>query len=124
MNDISRCFFCGAFTQKEDRFCWSCGRDLTLPAAPAGPDARELEEQLTREEWLKLRQAYLLQNRGDAVAAEKVVREVLKARPSHVPSLTLLAELQRARGDLIGAVQTARMGLRCRRRGGGAPPEP
>jgi len=122
MSDVVRCFFCGAFVQKEDRFCWGCGRDLALPEAQPGPAARELEEQLTREEWLKLRRAYLMQNRGNAEAAERMVRELLQAKPGHVPSLALLAELQRARGDLVGAVQTTQLASEAAAVEGRAPP--
>ncbi len=122
MSEVVRCFFCGAFIQKEDRFCWACGRELSLPTAQAGPAARELEEQLDREEWLKLRQAYLFQSRGNVAGAERAVREVLQAKPHHVPSLTLLAELQRAKGDLVGAVQSAQLAADVAAAEGAAPP--
>ncbi len=50
------------------------------------------------------------------------MRQVLQAKPHHVPSLTLLAELQRARGDLVGAVQSAQLASDVAAAEGTAPP--
>jgi hypothetical protein len=122
MSEVSRCFSCGAFLQKDDRFCWACGRDLVLPGPAQTAPPPDLEDDLSREDWLTLRRAYLMQSRGNLEEAERLVSEVLADRPDHVPSLTLLAEVQRARGDRVGAVESARRAAEVAATAGQAPP--
>lgn len=121
-SEVSRCYSCGAFVQQDDRFCWSCGRNLTPPAEKKPSGTAPLEEGLSREAWLLLRRAYLAQSRGNVEEAERLVREVLQHRPDHVPSLTLLAEIRRSRGDLVDAVAAAQEATEAARETGFAPP--
>jgi hypothetical protein len=102
---VSRCKVCGAFVQARDRFCWSCGGGLaaTAPARPWPPAVPELGQQVG----LALRRAYLAQQRGSLEEAERLVREALTAEPDSVPALSMLAEILRARGDEVGAVEAA-----------------
>lgn len=122
MSEISRCYSCGAFVQKADRFCWSCGRDLAVPEEKRPARIPPFEEGLSREQWLLLRRAYLAYRYARLDEAERLVRLVLRARPEHVPSLTLLAEIRRARGDLVEAVEAAQDATDSARESGVAPP--
>lgn len=103
---VSRCYRCGVFVRAEDRFCWSCGREHALAGGSNGR-ARLPEQELSREDWVSVRRAYLLRTRGELDEAERLLRQVLTRQPQHVPTLTLLAEIQRQRGDVVGAVESA-----------------
>ncbi len=105
-DDVSRCYHCGVFVRVEDRFCWSCGKEQTA-AGSNGKARRAEEEDLSRADWLSVRRAYLLRTRGHLDEAERLLREVLARQPQHVPTLTMLAEIQRQRGDVVGAVELA-----------------
>jgi len=122
MSEVSRCFFCSAFVQTDDRFCWSCGRDLAPPEETKAAPVPPFDEDLSREDWLLLRRAYLAHSRGHSEEAERLVRAVLHRNPEHVPSLTLLAELRHARGDLVEAVEAAQDATDAARETGVAPP--
>ncbi len=107
MTAVSRCPACGAFVQKEDRFCWSCGSALrTVAAARASPPVR-LPTEVDAEADLTVRRAYLAQRRGDLEEAERLLREVLKRAGDNVPALSVLSEVLRAKGDMVGAVAAA-----------------
>lgn len=103
---ISRCGSCGVFVRSEDRFCWSCGADLAdaPPPRPRPTPGPELPPRLA----LTLRRAYLAQRRGQLDEAERLVRDAITSDPDSVPALTMLAEILRARGDEVGAVEAAR----------------
>jgi len=106
MSVVPRCRSCGAFVQEQDRFCWSCGLDLGAagkPAAARTPLARELDPTVQ----LMLRRVFLAQRRGDLAEAERLVREALAVQPESVPALSMLSEILRKRGDLVGAVDAA-----------------
>ncbi len=60
------------------------------------PDKQQLE--------LKMREAILLQMRGDLVGSQKACIEVLKMEPNNVEALELMGDLMYARGDLEHAV--------------------
>jgi len=122
MSEVARCYACGAFVQKNDRFCWSCGRDFAPPEDTPPARTPPFDEGLSREDWLLLRRAYLAQSRGNLDEAERLIRLVLHGRPEHVPSLTLLAEIRRARGDLVEAVEAAQDATDAARESGVAPP--
>jgi hypothetical protein len=122
MSEVTRCFYCRAFVQKDDRFCWSCGRDLAPPEETKAAPELPLDENLSREDWRYLRRAYLAHSRGDSEEAERLVRVVLHGNPEHVPSLTLLAEIRRSRGDLVEAVAAAQDATDAARETGVAPP--
>jgi hypothetical protein len=120
MSRVSRCQFCGAFTQQGDRFCWSCGSQVQLPEAPPSQVSRPAAEpdpvvQLT------LRRVYLAQRRGNLVEAERLVREALERQPDSVSALALLSEILRGKGDLVGAVDAAQRATEAAGRGP-APP--
>ena len=88
----------------QDRFCWSCGYDFhAAPAQAARPTPPELGQVIG----LLLRRAHLAQQRGQLEEAVRLVREALKQEPESVPALSLLAELLRASGDTVGAVEAA-----------------
>jgi tetratricopeptide (TPR) repeat protein len=106
-DDVSRCYYCGVFVRAGDRFCWSCGREQALAGGVNGKAHWAAERDLTREDWLSVRRAYLLRTRGQLEEAERLLREVLTRQPQHVPTLTLLAEIQRQRGDVVSAVESA-----------------
>jgi hypothetical protein len=122
MSEVSRCYSCGAFVQQDDRFCWACGRDLAPPEEKTPARTPPLDEGLSREDWLLLRRAYLAHSRNLPEEAERLVRVVLHRRPEHVPSLTLLAEIRRSRGDLVDAVAAAQDATDAARETGVAPP--
>lgn len=109
MPKVAKCRFCGAFAQEGDRFCWSCGS----PLAPSGPTpatprpAAALLIEPDAEAQLLLRRAFLAQHRGNLVEAERLAREAVARDPGSVPALTLLSEVLRARGDVVGAVDAA-----------------
>ncbi len=90
--------------QGQDRFCWSCGYDLH--AAPAQV-ARPTPPAVGHAVGLLLRRAHLAQQREQLREAVRLVREALKQEPESVPALSLLAELLRATGDTVGAVEAA-----------------
>lgn len=107
MTAVSRCPACGAFVQKADRFCWSCGSDL---GAAGGPVQREPAQPLPdsdREVELLVRRAHLARQRGDMEQAEGFVREALERDADNVSVLSTLSEVLRAKGDLVGAVAAA-----------------
>ena len=56
---------------------------------------------------LLLRRADLAQRRGRLEEATQLARDALEQEPDNVPALTLLAELLRATGDQVGAVEAA-----------------
>jgi len=90
--------------QGQDRFCWSCGYDLhAAPAQAARPTPPALDQVIG----LLLRRAHLAQQRGQLEEAVRLVQEALKQEPESVPALSLLAELLRATGDAVGAVEAA-----------------
>ncbi len=107
MNQIVRCKACGAFLRQGDRFCWSCGQELAAPP-PRAPAPRPLPEP-EGELLLLLRRAHLAQQRGRLEEAIRLTREALQEDPQSVPALTLLAELLRAVGDQVGAVEAAQL---------------
>jgi hypothetical protein len=122
MSEVSRCYYCGAFAQTDDRFCWSCGKEQKLPEGSNGKRQPALEDDLSRDDWLALRRAYLLRSRGELDTAEKLLRGVLRNKPAHVPTLTLLSEIQRDRGDLVAAVETAQSASEAAAGDSAAPP--
>ncbi len=109
MSRVFRCSACGVFVEAEDRFCWSCGSEISRvesqrrPAAP--PPAPQLG--LDPEGALALRRAYLAERRGRLEEAEQLVLSVLEREPDAVPALSMLAGILRAKGDLIGSVAAA-----------------
>jgi hypothetical protein len=109
MSGVARCKACGCYVQAEDRFCWSCGVELRAPDAPApvGGPAREQESATSDGVQLSLRRAFLAQRRGNAVEAEHIVRETLAREPQSIPALSMLSEILRGKGDLVGAVDAA-----------------
>lgn len=118
MGRVVRCLACGAFVEQGDRFCWSCGQELAGGPAPSAlPPPPEMDEGVA----LLLRRAYLAQRRRRPEEALDLVEQALKQDPECVPALAMLAELLRARGDEVGAVEAAqRAGEVAARRG--APP--
>jgi len=104
MSEVSRCKLCRAFTEQDDKFCWSCGAAVeeeretpqALPSVESDPQTE-----------LRLRHVYLARMRGRWQEAETLVREALTHDPESVPALTLLAEILRQKGDLVGAVEAA-----------------
>jgi hypothetical protein len=56
---------------------------------------------------LTLRQAHLARQRGRAAEAERLLLDVLELHPDSVPALSMLSEILRAKGDLVGAVAAA-----------------
>ncbi|UCC67938.1 MAG: tetratricopeptide repeat protein [Armatimonadota bacterium] len=107
MTAVSRCRACGAFVQKEDRFCWSCGSELGVAAEAPQPRPTELPTEVDSEAELMVRRAHLAQQRGDLEKAERLLQEVVARAPDNVPALSMLSEVLRARGDLVGAVAAA-----------------
>jgi hypothetical protein len=111
MNEVVRCKACGSYVQDEDRFCWSCGVELSVPDAPApapvARPARDREPATSSDVQLSLRRAFLAQHRGEVVEAERIVREALQREPQSVPALSMLSEILRRKGDLVGAVDAA-----------------
>ena len=78
-------------------------RGAASPAATPVPPAPELDRIIG----LLLRRAYLAQRRGRLEQATRLVRQALQEAPDNVPALTLLAELLRAAGDPVGAIEAA-----------------
>jgi hypothetical protein len=108
MTQVFRCDACGVFIQAGDLFCWSCGAQIgggePEAAGPAPtPPIRETDPDVA----LALRRAHLALQRGQIDEAERVVLEVLERDPLNVPSLSVLSEILRAKGDLVGAVAAA-----------------
>jgi tetratricopeptide (TPR) repeat protein len=105
---VARCAACRAFVQTEDRYCWSCGSETkqTIPIA-VGERAAPAGVEMDPEAALVMRRAYLAQQRGRLDEAEQLVRGVLERAPDDVPALSMLANLLRAKGDLVGAVSVA-----------------
>jgi hypothetical protein len=56
---------------------------------------------------LALRRAQLARQRGRHSEAERIVIEALDRDPGDVPALSMLSEILRAKGDLVGAVAAA-----------------
>ncbi|MBE9565311.1 MAG: hypothetical protein IMF16_00990 [Proteobacteria bacterium] len=104
MSEVSRCKFCGAFTEQDDKFCWSCG--AAVEEERETPQARPTAES-DPETDLRLRRVYLARKRGQWQEAETLVQEALTHDAESVPALTLLAEILRQKGDLVGAVEAA-----------------
>ncbi len=104
MSEVSRCKFCGAFTEQDDKFCWSCG--AAVEEERETPKARPTAES-DPETDLRLRRVYLARKRGQWQEAETLVQEALTHDAESVPALTLLAEILRQKGDLVGAVEAA-----------------
>jgi hypothetical protein len=107
MLEVTRCEACRAFVRAEDSFCWSCG-------APVGDTEIAVNSQTIAETVevdpdvaLTLRRAHLARQRGRAAEAERLVLDVLEQRPDSVPALSMLSEILRAKGDLVGAVAAA-----------------
>jgi hypothetical protein len=95
MTAVSRCPACGAFVQKEDRFCWSCGSELRAATEePASPPA-QLPTEVDAQAELMVRRAYLAQQRGDLEEAERLLRGVLQQAGDNVPALSMLSEVLR-----------------------------
>jgi len=111
MSGVARCKACGCYVQDEDRFCWSCGTELTVAEAPAAVKqavfAREREAATSSDIQLTLRRAFLARRRGNPTEAERIVREALEREPQSVPALAMLSEILRGKGDLVGAVDAA-----------------
>ena len=107
MTAVSRCLACGAFVQKEDRFCWSCGSELRAVAEVPRSRPAQLPTEVDAEAELMVRRAYLAQQRGDLKEAERLLREVLQRAADNVPALSMLSEVLHARGDLVGSVAAA-----------------
>lgn len=107
MAGVVRCRFCSSFVQEEDRFCWSCGSELTAAdaAAPAPPAVQEKEA--SHDVQFALRRAFLAQRRNEPAEAERIVREALEREPESVAALAMLSEILRSRGDLVAAVDAA-----------------
>ena len=116
MSGVARCGRCRAFVQQGDRFCWSCGAELTAPPPPPPAAARYESEP---EVELALRRAYLARRRGDTAAALRLVRGAVARDPDDPAALSLLSELLRARGDLVGAVEAAQRAARAAPEAGG-----
>jgi hypothetical protein len=109
MKAIRRCPACRSFVHPEDRFCWSCGMEMTAPAAapPAEAPPAKPRMEMEPDASLPLRQAYLAQQRGRLDEAERLVRGVLDIAPDSVPALSMLTAVLRAKGDLLGSVAAA-----------------
>jgi len=107
MAGVVRCSVCSSFVQEEDRFCWSCGSELTAgdALAPARPAVQEKEA--SSDVQFALRRAFLAQRRNEPAEAERIVREALEREPESVAALAMLSEVLRTRGDLVGAVDAA-----------------
>jgi len=107
MRSVSRCGVCGAFGQPGDRFCWSCGSELKRAApAPERRPAQSIVESDPETE-LTIRRAHLARQRGRLEEAEGLLRGVLERAPSDVSALSMLSEILRAKGDLVGSVAAA-----------------
>ncbi len=108
MSSVARCGACRAFVQAEDRFCWSCGSEVKQTLAPviAAPSA-PVRAELDPEAALVMRRAYLAQQRGRLDEAEDLIRGVLERVPDDVPALSMLANILRAKGDLVASVSVA-----------------
>lgn len=107
MSEVSRCKFCGAFTEQDDKFCWSCGSAVEDEQETTQPAQARPSAESDPETELRLRRAYLARKRGRWHEAETLVREALAHEAESVPALTLLAEVLRQKGDLVGAVEAA-----------------
>jgi hypothetical protein len=107
MSAVSRCPACGAFVQRADRFCWSCGSALGAAEAPPQPGPARALTDSDREAELLVRRAYLAQQRGDLEQAERLLREALERAGESVSAWGMLSEVLRAKGDLVGAVAAA-----------------
>jgi len=118
MSDVTRCGHCRAFVHRGDRFCWSCGADLQRALAPT---ARQPAWEPDPDVGLLLRRAFLAQRRGEVSEATRLVRQALERDPKSTPALALLAELLRASGDLVGAVEAAHRAT-AEEHANGAPP--
>jgi hypothetical protein len=81
--------------------------NVSEASAPAGRSTREREPATSNDVQLSLRRAFLAQRRGNAVEAERIVQETLQREPQSVPALSMLSELLRGKGDLVGAVDAA-----------------
>ena len=123
MSRVFRCSACGVFVGAEDRFCWSCGSEISSAESQRGavapPPAPQLG--LDPEGALALRRAYLAERRGRLKEAEQLVLSVLQRHPDAVPALSMLAGILRAKGDLIGSVAAAQRAAEVAA-GGSAPP--
>jgi len=107
MAGVSRCSACGAFVDEEDQFCWSCGSALgKAPDRPAAPAPQPVAEG-DPEAAFTVRAARLAQQRGQPEEAERLLREALERAPENASALSLLAEILRGKGDLVGAVALA-----------------
>lgn len=121
MSRVSRCKSCGAFVQQEDRFCWSCGAELRPAAAASLPHAAPALEPDPQVQLL-LRRAFLAQRRGDLTQAERLAREAVEREPASVAALSMLSEILRRKGDLVGAVEAAQRATEAAAARGAAPP--
>jgi hypothetical protein len=107
MTAVSRCPACGAFVQKADRFCWSCGSDLGAAGEPVRRDPAQPMPESDRGAELLVRRAHLAWQRGEMEQAERFLREALERDAENVSGLSMLSEVLRAKGDLVGAVAAA-----------------
>ncbi len=108
MNPVARCGACRAFVQAEDRFCWACGEEIKRTLSPVSAvSSAPTRAELDPETALVLRRAYLAQQRGRLEEAEVLIRGVLEKTPDDVPALSMLANILRAKGDLVSSVSVA-----------------
>ena len=107
MTSVSRCHACGAFVEEGDQFCGSCGTAIGAPAESPQVKPVDGTTESDPEIDLSIRRAHLAQQRGELDESERLLRAVLAGGPQNVSALSLLSEVLRAKGDLVGAVAAA-----------------